>query len=86
MAQEFLHGQTVENTKDNIITIKNKEKDYFYGQMEDNMTVNGKMENKKEKECTRIKTVILNKVSGKKVKNLDGSITISTILKSKMFE
>lgn len=55
MAQEFLLGRMVEAIKDNMSLIRNKEEDYFYGLMEDRMTVNGKMESNKEKGYIKIK-------------------------------
>jgi hypothetical protein len=48
MVKVYLLGKTVENIKVIITTIKNRDTGYSHGQMGDNMTVNGIMENKME--------------------------------------
>jgi len=41
MVREFTNGQTAENTKENISTIKNKDLVHTLGLMEENMRASG---------------------------------------------
>lgn len=74
MEKDYLHGLMEENIKVNMLMIKNKEKEYSHGLMEEVIMAIGKMENKMDKASIKTKTPILNKVSGKKEKKLNGSI------------
>jgi hypothetical protein len=49
MEMGFIHGQTDENMKVNILMIRNKEKEHTLGQMVVNIKDNGLMENSMEK-------------------------------------
>lgn len=65
----FLHGMTVEDTKENIGMIKNKGKELLYGLMAENMMGHGMTGNNMDMELTHQLRVKLNLESGKKGKN-----------------
>jgi hypothetical protein len=72
MEKVFSLGLMAEDTKEIIMTIRNKVEVSLYGLMEGNMMENGTMGNNMEKAFTILRKVRSKKENGKMEKELDG--------------
>ena len=78
MEKDCLHGLTEESMKEITLTIKSKVQENSFGLMEEDMMENGLTENNMESVFITHLKEKSNKVSGKKVKELDGLQTMNS--------
>ena len=78
------HGLMEESMKETIMMTRNKEEEFSHGQMAENTMVNGIMVNNMVRASTTLQKEKLREESGKKARELDGSLMIEVIFATQL--